>query len=271
MKKGNIAMKKNFFKKHLLTCAAVLMLLALSTNLYAGTPAAPTWTVKGTSGATYNTQPYLFWTASSSGSSWTINDVEINIDDDSNFGSVNYSITASNDATSKLQFYPLGTNWTSAASIIRHRVNTVLIAKTWYARVKVKDSDPASRNWSNGAIWTFAIASASWTDSTITEGTTLIKAAHFNELKTAIDNVRLIRGQAAGTYTNWTYDSTKLIKAQDITDLRTALKTAMNWTYATGAPVTGSAPTYSDDPPTAGATLIRKTHIDELRDKVILP
>ena len=261
MKNGNFAMKKNFFKKHLLTCAAVLMLLALSTNLYAGTPAAPTWTIS-TQGTTYNTKPFLFWTAASSGSGWTINDAQIQIDDDSNFGSVNYDRTYYPTYVS--EFRGLWTDWTSAATVIRHRVDTALAANTWYARVRVMDSNPASRNWSNYSTnWTFTIATISWTDSTISEGTTLIKAAHFTELRTVINNLRTLRNSGSYTWSTVTIDSTKLIKAVDMTDLRDALTTPYNT-------ATGTNPTFTDTI-TAGTTLIRKTHIDELRTKVLLP
>ena len=50
---------------------------------------------------------------------------------------------------------------------------------------------------SPAASKTFNYAAPSWTDGTLTAGTTKIKAAHMNELRTAINNVRAYYGLAA--------------------------------------------------------------------------
>lgn len=261
----NIVMKKNLFKRYFLAGAVVLLLLAVSVNLYAYQPPAPTWvSPENNSGKTYNTRPWLYFNVTNSNAQ-QINDIQIQIDNDSGFGSINYDRTASNGYAA--EFYPLPAN---SNTEIRHRVDTALSTGTWYVRVRSKEnyaptaSGSESRNWSNwSATLTITIDSTNWTDPTITAGSTLVKGAHFNELKTKIDNLRSFRGSGAGSYTNLPVSSGSLIKADDITDLRTAITAPYN-------EATGSNPSFTDTI-TGGATLIRKIHIDELRDDVPLP
>ncbi len=65
-----------------------------------------------------------------------------------------------------------------------------------------------------------------FTDPTLVAGTA-VKAAHFTELRTAVDAVRTLAGLSGGTYTDPTLTpGVTTVKAAHVTDLRSALDAA---------------------------------------------
>ena len=99
-----------------------------------------------------------------------------------------------------------------------------------------------------------------FTDDPLIVGTTLVKAVHFLELRTRIDQVRAARLLPPFS---WSPDLAvgTTVRAQHIVELREALRQAY---VAASAPT----PTYSD-PALAAGTMIRAVHITELRSKVL--
>ena len=101
-----------------------------------------------------------------------------------------------------------------------------------------------------------------FTDPTLVTNTTVVKAAHFTELRTAVDAVRTLAGQSGGSYTDLTLTAgVTVIKALHLTDLRSALNAAR--TALLLPPVTYSRPGI-----VAGTTTISAVDINELRSGV---
>lgn len=68
-----------------------------------------------------------------------------------------------------------------------------------------------------------------FTDPSLVVGTTVVKAAHFTELRTAVDAVRALAGLGVGSYTDPTLSpGVTLLMAKHFTDLRNALVAARN-------------------------------------------
>jgi len=248
------------YKNYVKLTIFLLLSLFLFKNISLSAPNTPTITSpEDNSGETYNNQPFILISASDS--TYNINDCQILIDNNSDFSSPEYDVWASRD-TKYAEFTNLGAG---TSITIRHRVDSALSNGTYYIKAKVWNDNTTGResSWSSSVQITIA-ADPSWIDSTITAGSTLIKADHFNELKTAIDNLRLFRGNTTYSYANLPVSYGSLIKVDDTTDLRSALTDPYN-------EATGSNPSFTDDPPTAGVTLIRAVHITELRSKVLLP
>lgn len=92
---------------------------------------------------------------------------------------------------------------------------------------------------------------------------TKVKAAHITELRTAVNAVRSLAGQAPAQWTNQTLTATvTIISADDVRDLRTKLDEAL-----TGL---GIQTSNYDDQTLSGApngTLIKKVHITQLRQR----
>ncbi|MGH7348188.1 MAG: hypothetical protein ACREK4_25000, partial [Candidatus Rokuibacteriota bacterium] len=101
-----------------------------------------------------------------------------------------------------------------------------------------------------------------FTDSLLTAGTTVEKAVHITELRTAIDLARARNGLAAFAWTDPTLTAgSTAIKAIHIVELRTAL----NQVYAKRGM---APPTYTDPTIVPGQTVSKAAHIQELRDAV---
>jgi len=108
-----------------------------------------------------------------------------------------------------------------------------------------------------------ATISVSFTDSTLTSGSTAIKVAHITELRTRINTVRAARGLGAFSYTNPTLTAgSSFVKAVDITELRTAL--AQAYTSSGMTP-----PVYTNPTLTPGVSNVRAADITELRNAVL--
>ncbi|HYR29674.1 MAG TPA: proprotein convertase P-domain-containing protein, partial [Thermoanaerobaculia bacterium] len=103
-----------------------------------------------------------------------------------------------------------------------------------------------------------------FSDPTLTVGLTPIKLAHFTELLTAVNAVRALAG--SGTYpaiafTAPTPSTSVTVRAQHLVDLRTGVTAPRN-------ALLGGSLTFTDPTITAGSTVIKAVHINELRNAV---
>lgn len=105
-----------------------------------------------------------------------------------------------------------------------------------------------------------AATTVTFTDTSIGTGTTLVKAVHISDLRTAIDALRALTNLGNGTYTDNSLSGVT-IKAVHITDLRTALNAART---ALSLP----ALSYTDTTLNAQSTIIKSAHITDLRSGV---
>ena len=115
----------------------------------------------------------------------------------------------------------------------------------------------------NGAFSPFSnrdlATTVAFTDEPIVVAATPVRAAHLNELRSAVDLVRSAAGLPAGVYTNSPIvPNVTLIKAVHVTELRSQLNAAL---VTLGLPT----PTYTDATLTIGASTIRKAHVADLR------
>jgi len=135
-------------------------------------------------------------------------------------------------------------------------------------------SQPDGGNSTWPAVWTVTYTKAAegtctspryppgwvaWTDAVVAAGSTKIKAAHVNELRTNINLMRANAGLAACAWTDpvITTGTTKIRKIHF-----DELRTCIGQVYTTcGSP----APVFTDAAITAGSTTLKKTHIDQLR------
>ncbi|HSB82840.1 MAG TPA: hypothetical protein VLM91_29030, partial [Candidatus Methylomirabilis sp.] len=109
-----------------------------------------------------------------------------------------------------------------------------------------------------GTPYSVVVGTSVFTDDPLGVGTTLIKAVHFTELRTAINAVRGKVG--LGTFA-WSKTAPAIggsIIKEHLTDLRTALDQAYTKAGKTHQP-------YSDPTITAGTTPIKASHLTELR------
>jgi subtilisin family serine protease len=116
--------------------------------------------------------------------------------------------------------------------------------------------------WGNASpTATMVVTTMQFTDGTLLVGSTMVKAVHVTELRTAVNAVRASAGLLAATWTNAPLAGQK-IRAMDIQELRTQLAPALT---AIGVE---PPPPYTD--PTLGieVTIVKQIHIDELRRNV---
>jgi len=107
----------------------------------------------------------------------------------------------------------------------------------------------------------FAAATTSFTDNPLVARTTVVKAVHITELRTAVNGARARNGLAAATWTDPTLTARLTpIKAIHITELRAALN-------AVYTKLGRALPAYTDPSLTAG-TISKAAHIQELRNAV---
>jgi hypothetical protein len=104
----------------------------------------------------------------------------------------------------------------------------------------------------------FATA-VNFTDSTLVAGATAIRAAHFTELRSAIDAVRFLAGLGAYSYSR-AVSVGAMVNASDVVEMRNAI------TEARGT--LGYATTVTDPGLTSRFTRIRAVHIQDLRNAV---
>ncbi|HEX6639591.1 MAG TPA: hypothetical protein VF215_00690, partial [Thermoanaerobaculia bacterium] len=100
-----------------------------------------------------------------------------------------------------------------------------------------------------------------FTDDPLIEGVTPIKVAHLIELREAINGLRATAGLTPATFTDPTLTSSIRVKAVHLQELRTALTAARS---AFGM----SAISFTDATLIAGATEVKSTHVQDLRNGV---
>ena len=101
----------------------------------------------------------------------------------------------------------------------------------------------------------------SFTDDPLVAGTTVVKATHLVELRTAVNQARAHAGLPAATWTDDPVQATVTsIRAVHITELRARLDQAR-------ATLGLSAASYTDPTLTAGTTTVKAAHLQELRTK----
>lgn len=127
---------------------------------------------------------------------------------------------------------------------------------TYLYRVRAVDGAGTVSSYTNVDLATTIM----FTDDPLTVGVTLVRAQHFNELRQSVNAVRTTAGLAAASWTDPILDGL-VIKAVHLQELRDSLNAAIT---ALGL----GAPAYTDPSLTVGATVIKKVHIDELRERV---
>jgi hypothetical protein len=121
-------------------------------------------------------------------------------------------------------------------------------------RISAEESSNQVQGWTNVDIATTVL----FTDDPLIAGSTIVKAAHVTELRTAVNAVRAAAGLGAATWTNGSL-SGAWIRAVDVTELRTNLGEAIN--------ILGlMTPNYTDT--TLVGVAVKKAHFDELRLRV---
>ena len=155
--------------------------------------------------------------------------------------------------------------WDSQAPNVTHRLDAgadlpggLDSSTTYYYRVKSYKG--AGESFSGEANTTPGSPSFS---EPLFQQVTEIKGVHVLELRQAVNSVRTCAElQPFNAWTNPDIPSQGvIIQAVHVQELRQKLTEALQ---ALGV----TAPAFTDDPPTAGVTWIKKTHFDELRDGV---
>jgi hypothetical protein len=135
--------------------------------------------------------------------------------------------------------------------------DTTASANTAYL-YKVRQTIPSVSPYSTPDLATTVI----FTDPTLTPGSTIVKAAHFTELRTAVNAVRALAGLGAGVYTDPTLSpGLTLVRALHLTDLRGALDAARGTLLL-------PAVSYTRSSIVAGTTTIAVVDINDLRGGV---
>jgi hypothetical protein len=102
---------------------------------------------------------------------------------------------------------------------------------------------------------------ALFSDTPLIAGVTTMKAAHINELRMRINSLRAASGLAAVYWTNSMPGTTVAVRAVHLTEMRTALNAV--YTARSLPP-----PNYTDPTITAGSTVIKAAHINQLRSAI---
>ena len=114
----------------------------------------------------------------------------------------------------------------------------------------------------NTSAASLTVTMFTFTDDPLTARSMRITAAHFMELRAAIDNLRAAHGLTTFAWTDPTLTpGSTMVKVVHLVDLRTALTQA----YASAGRI---PPTYSDPSIVGGATIIKAIHLGELRTAV---
>lgn len=214
-----------------------------------------------TYGRTLNLKPKLVWNIPSDAQN---NNLHFKVYYDTSSGNT----LVANSATSQIGFeYYNGSSWLAYPSggvtsamygrQARYKPQTNLTsAGTRYSWKIIANDGSLDSTASN--IFNFVVGGRTWTDTTITANSTLIRKIHVDELRQEIDFARKSRNITGYSWTDSTITANStLIRAVHFTDLRTALSNVVS--------VSGeSNPSWSESI-TANSTLIRKTHLDELR------
>lgn len=132
--------------------------------------------------------------------------------------------------------------------------NTVSSGNAYLYRVRaISGGIPSSP--SNMAVGT----AITYTDNPISVGVTLVKAVHVIELRQSVNAVRAVAGLSAASWTDTSLPGIT-VKAVHVQELRDKLAEAL-----TALSVT--QPAYTDPTLIVGTTVVKKVHIDELRQR----
>jgi hypothetical protein len=127
---------------------------------------------------------------------------------------------------------------------------------TYIYRVRAVDANGCYSDFSNTDIATTIV----FTDDPLVAGTTVVKAVHVTELRSAVNAVRAAAALSAASWTDSSLTSVE-IKAVHISELRSALDAARS-------ALSLSALTYTDSSLTPGTTPVKAVHATELRNGV---
>jgi hypothetical protein len=141
--------------------------------------------------------------------------------------------------------------------------NGVSAGAAYLYKVRAVDASGLYTNYSNADM----VTALTFTDDPLNpQGTkTVIKAAHLNELRQAVNAVRALVGLPAAS---WTYpdpvsnppSQRRKIYLEDVTELRSNLDAALN--------VLGMTQPYPSDPPLDRGAVVRAAHFTQIRDRV---
>jgi YD repeat-containing protein len=134
--------------------------------------------------------------------------------------------------------------------------STVAAGTAYLYRVRAVDAAGNASGYSNVDLATTVL----FTDDPLVAGSTLVKAQHLTELRQAVNAVRATAGLSSAVWTDSTLSGI-FIKAVHLQELRSNLNTALTQ-------LGFAAPTYTDPTLTAGSILVKKVHIEELRQAV---
>ena len=163
-------------------------------------------------------------------------------------GAASYEIARS---SSGLSFSVIGTSASASLS------DAVAASTAYLYEVRAVDGSGNRSSYSNMDLATTVL----FTEDPLVAGTTVAKAVHINELRTAVNAVRTLAGSGTYSYADPTLAAGMFIKAVHVTDLRTALDAARS---TLGLP----ALTYTDPTIMLGATVVKAAHLQELRNGV---
>jgi hypothetical protein len=164
-------------------------------------------------------------------------------------GAVNYEVSRSSNGST---FSPIGTTTNTT-----YPDTTPAALGAYIYKVRSIDAAANMSGYSAGDLAT----AVSFTDGTLIAGTTPVAAAHFVELRNAVNAVRVLAGLTPSSFTDPALNGSVLVKGVHLTELRAALDPARS---ALGLP----AISYTDGTLTPLATDIKTAHITELRGGV---
>jgi hypothetical protein len=124
------------------------------------------------------------------------------------------------------------------------------------------DIEPGAMHRCDVFIVELGNPSGSFTDQPLISGITIIKVIHITELRARIDALRNRFSLGAYPWIDPVLGPGTVIRAIHIIELRTALQQA----YAAAG---RAQPTFTDSTITAGVTVIKAAHVDELRSAVV--
>ncbi len=206
-----------------------LVTVTLTVSSDTASPTAPT---SLTATATSSTQVNLTWTASTD-----------------NAGVHHYEVWRSFNNGQYVRLAPDPTATTFSDSAVSGGV-------TYLYRVRAVDAAGNVSGDSNVDLATTVL----FTDDPLVAGVTVVKAAHILELRQAVNAVRASAGQAAASWTDPSLAGL-FIKTVHLQELRSNLSPALS---TLGFP----APAYTDPTLIAGSTVVKKAHVEDLRQGV---
>jgi len=105
------------------------------------------------------------------------------------------------------------------------------------------------------------VGALTFTDDPPTVGATLVKAAHVDELRTAIDTVRFVAHESEGGWTDTLTPGTTVINSTHMLELRSHLEDALAAMHFPGT-------SYTDPSLPPATVLVKRAHVQELRARL---